>query len=132
LLTHRTRTLLGDIERERQAFLAAGKRYPGWEADLARLLPPDMLAGTPHAWLAHVPRFLKAMKVRAERAALQPARDKDRAAMIAPWAGAKAPADQATEFRWLLEEYRVSVFAQELGTSVPVSPKRLEKLLEGG
>lgn len=131
LLAHRTRALLGEIERERQAFLASAIRYPGWEADLARLLPPDMLASTPHVWLAHLPRFLKAMKVRAERAALQPARDKERAALITPWIAAKVPAANAPEFSWLLEEYRVSVFAQELGTSVPVSPKRLEKLLAG-
>ncbi|MEN9678542.1 MAG: hypothetical protein RIS76_4438, partial [Verrucomicrobiota bacterium] len=34
------------------------------------------------------------------------------------------------EFRWLLEEYKVSLFAQELGTAAPVSPKRLDELLE--
>ena len=33
-------------------------------------------------------------------------------------------------FRWLLEEFRVSLFAQELGTSLPISPRRIDRFLE--
>lgn len=44
--------------------------------------------------------------------------------------GSAAAAVRVQEYRWMLEEYRVSVFAQQLGTVAPVSPKRLEKLWE--
>ena len=81
------------------------------------------------------------MRVRAEKAALQPAKDRQRAAVIEPyervlaeWARSPA-ADAATlrarhEFHWMVEEFRVSVHAQELGTAFPVSAKRLDKFLE--
>ena len=80
------------------------------------------------------------MPTRAERAALNPVKDQERARLIQPYRTAleglraqtvKAPdaAPQVEEFRWLLEEYKVSVFAQELGTALPVSPKRLDQSL---
>ena len=89
--------------------------------------------------LAHLPRHLKALLVRAERAALNPVKDRERAAQLAPYlqattnlAPAKSPEARTAvqEFRWMLEEYKVSLFAQELGTAFPVSPKRLDQQLE--
>ena len=93
------------------------------------------------ALLPHLPRYLRALAIRAERAALNPAKEQERARLIEPYAAAwkllqsKPPTTDegirlAGDFRWALEEYRVSVFAQELGTSRPVSPKRLDDLLE--
>ena len=90
--------------------------------------------------LQQFPRYLKALSIRAERAALNPVKDQERARLIQPYRSAlegmraqavKAPdvAPQVEEFRWLLEEYKVSVFAQELGTALPVSPKRLDESL---
>lgn len=132
-LAHRVKSLLSEIEEARQAYLRAGKRHAGWENDLARLVPPDLLATVPHTWLPEIPRYLKALALRSERASLQPARDQERARLVAPWveAATRVPAENAEPYRWMLEEYRVSVFAQELGTRLPVSPKRLEKLLGG-
>ncbi|MBX7211060.1 MAG: DUF3418 domain-containing protein [Verrucomicrobiaceae bacterium] len=129
-LTHRVRALLGQINEMRAKILAYPKKYPGLDADLARLLPPDLLAKTPHEQLQHLPRYLKAILIRAERAANNPAKDADKAVLIADfdhWES-HVPNSQHETFRWMLEEYRVSVFAQELGTAQPVSQKRLDAM----
>ncbi len=100
--------------------------------ELALLLPRDFLRATPYAQLAHFPRYLKAMKLRAERAKKNPAKDAERAAQLAPFlvAAARTPRPPAAEvFRWLVEELRVSLFAQELGTAEPVSVVKLERAL---
>ncbi len=105
---------------------------PALAAELNALLPPDFLAATPYAQLAHFPRYLKAMKLRAERARKQPAKDAERAAQLAPFVAAlpKLPRSAETEtFRWLVEELKVSLFAQELGTAEPVSVVKLDRAL---
>jgi ATP-dependent helicase HrpA len=102
------------------------------------LVHPGFLADTPWPQLAHLPRFLKALARRLERHAQNPDRDARHAAQVGAWWGrwreraererGDGDRSQALEdFRWLLEELRVSLFAQELRTSVPVSLKRIEK-----
>jgi ATP-dependent helicase HrpA len=104
------------------------------EAQLARLVPADFIATTPWQRLREFPRYLKAALHRLEKSAQDPARDQKLALEVAAlesryWQavvneqGARPPAGDA--FRWLLEEYRVSLFAQQLKTAVPVSAKRL-------
>jgi ATP-dependent helicase HrpA len=117
----------------KRQILAFPRPYAGLQADLARLLPPDLLLTTPHAQLQHLPRYLKAVLLRAERAANHPAKDADKAELIRDFDGweREVPASNREAFRWLFEEYRVSVFAQELGTAQPASVKRLEALLAG-
>ncbi len=111
-----------------------------WAEELAGLVPPNFLAVTPYAQLAHLPRYLKALATRMERARLNPVKDKERAALVAPYlarlkalrnqpASQSAARRQAEEFRWMVEEFKVSVFAQELGTAFPISPKRLDEFL---
>jgi ATP-dependent helicase HrpA len=111
------------------------------QSELARLLPPDFLARSSLDLLIHYPRYLKALAIRAERAALNPVRDAERAHTLAPFlallesllAGLfESPEARALlqEFQWLLEEFRVSLFAQELGTAAPVSAKRLDALAQ--
>ena len=80
--------------------------------------------------LAHLPRYLRAVAVRAERAAVNPAKDAEKArALVAVCRLGNPRAAAAREaFRWLLEEFRVSIFAQELGTAQPVSAQRLMTL----
>lgn len=131
LTTQRTRDLFQQIHEQRRQLLSGKNRYPGLEADLDRLVPPDLLLTTPHAQLHHLPRYLKAVRIRAERAGNHPAKDAAKAALIADWDGWESfvPAANRETFRWLLEEYRVQVFAQELGTAQPVSIQRLEALL---
>ncbi|MFM8609908.1 MAG: ATP-dependent RNA helicase HrpA [Burkholderiaceae bacterium] len=104
---------------------------------LQRLMPQRFLALTPWASLQHLPRYLKAITLRLDKWRSDPARDAQRLAELRPqeqrfWrlvAERKgAVDDRMQEFRWLLEELRVSFFAQELRTPQPVSIKRLEKV----
>ena len=106
-------------------------------AQLARLMPKRFIGITPWAQLAHLPRYLKAVVLRLEKQRADPARDTQRLAELRPieqryWrhlAERKGVQDaRLEEFRWLLEELRVSLFAQELRTPQPVSAKRLEKI----
>jgi ATP-dependent helicase HrpA len=109
--------------------------------ELAALVPPRFLERVPFDRLPHLPRYLKALLIRAERAALNPAKDLERVRQLAPWldhlrkleaesAPSVAARPQLAELRWMIEEFKVSLFAQELGTAMPVSPKRLEQQLE--
>lgn len=130
----KVRELAAQINLLIQQLRATPKRYPGLEADLARLVPPDYLQRTPHERLPHLPRYLKAMLQRGERAHLLPAKDAERARLLAPYQDwpSRVPEENREAFRWLLEEFRVSVHAQELGTAQPVSAKRLEALMLPG
>lgn len=103
---------------------------------LQRLVPKRFLALTPYAQLQHFARYLKAITLRLEKWRADPARDAARLAELRPqeqryWrlvAERKGAVDaRMQEFRWLLEELRVSFFAQELRTPQPVSVKRLDK-----
>ena len=104
---------------------------------LARLMPKRFVAATPWAQLAHLPRYLKAITLRLDKLRTEPLRDAQRLAELRPieqrfWRHLperKGVHDaRLDEFRWLLEELRVSLFAQELRTPQPVSVKRLEKV----
>ena len=103
---------------------------------LQRLLPKNFLTATPWPQLQHGARYLKAISLRLEKYRADPARDAQRLTELKPleqkyWrlvAERKGQTDaRMLEFRWLLEELRVSFFAQELRTPQPVSVKRLEK-----
>jgi ATP-dependent helicase HrpA len=103
---------------------------------LARLLPPSFVATTPSAQLPHLPRYLKGVAMRLDKLRSAPQRDAQLMVELRPleqrWLRAVAerrgaPDARLDEFRWLLEELRVSLFAQELRTPQPVSVKRLEK-----
>ena len=109
------------------------------EEQLAHLLPKDFIAATPSERLQHVPRYLKAVALRLEKLRADPARDARWSAEFNPlwqmWLREdlkqrkQGVADaQLAQFRWLLEELRVSLYAQELRTPVPVSVKRLAKM----
>jgi ATP-dependent helicase HrpA len=125
---------LGDWVRQllalRQAVLAGAKRYAGLEKDVARLMPADFLARTPHSRLSHLHRYLRAVQVRAERASVNDTKDAEKAQQLAPFRDweKRVPGEDREKFRWLLEEFRVSLFAQELGTAQPVSAQRLKAL----
>ena len=117
------------------------KAYPEAMADAAqqlqRLMPKRFLASTPWPALQHLARYLKAITLRLDKIRADPARDAARLAELRPqeqryWrlvAERKGAVDvRMAELRWLLEELRVSFFAQELRTPQPVSVKRLDKL----
>ena len=129
---------LSDLSQLRLATKDAAKPVNLWAAELEALLPRNFLATIPFAQLNHIPRYLKALLTRMERAKLNPAKDKDRSQLVAPYlekyralaaASPKAPEArrQLEALRWMIEEYKVSLFAQEVGTAVPISPKRLDE-----
>ena len=106
-------------------------------AQLQRLVGKRFLMSTSWAALAHLPRYLKAVVMRLDKLRVDPARDAERLAGLRPleqrWLRRtqerRGVADvRLDEFGWLLEELRVSLFAQELRTPQPVSLKRLEKV----
>ncbi|HYP16589.1 MAG TPA: DUF3418 domain-containing protein, partial [Opitutus sp.] len=126
--------LLREVLTQRQALLVHPQPYAGLERDLSALIPPDFLLRTPFPQLGHFPRYLKALKLRADRWRQNPAKDAERAALLAPYLAAahrlaQASAPAAESFRWLVEEFRVSLFAQELGTAEPVSASKLDRAL---
>ena len=103
---------------------------------LQRLVPKRFLLTTPYAQLQHFPRYLKAVQQRLDKLRADPTRDAAKFAELRPqdqrfWrlvAERKGVQDaRLQELRWLLEELRVSFFAQELRTPQPVSVKRLDK-----
>jgi len=133
-------TAHADLQKKLQT---TAKSFPEAADDirsqLARLLAPKWLASTPWERVQHFPRYLRAAALRLDKLRGDPARDARAMAELAPLAAAwqreqAARAKLGTltpeieQFRWLLEELRVSLFAQELKTPVPVSAKRLAKL----
>ncbi|ASM78047.1 ATP-dependent RNA helicase HrpA [Vitreoscilla filiformis] len=106
-------------------------------AQLQRLMPKRFLLAAPWAQLQHYARYLKGVVMRLDKLRTDPARDTQRLAELRPLeqrhqrrlAELKGQADaRMDDFRWQLEELRVSLFAQELRTPQPVSVKRLEKV----
>jgi ATP-dependent helicase HrpA len=106
------------------------------QAQLQRLVGKQFLLQTPWPALQHLPRYLKAVVLRLDKLRADPARDATRLAELRPleqrWVRRLAELKGAgharmDEYRWLLEELRVSLFAQELRTPQPVSAKRLDK-----
>ena len=111
------------------------------DAQLRVLIGKRFVAETDFSHLTHFPRYLKAIGVRLEKLRADPTRD---TRLLAEFAQVAVPFQRAVaerqsnramdpklaEFRWLLEELRVSLFAQELRTPMPVSVKRLQKVWE--
>jgi len=106
---------------------------------LTQLLAPGFLVATPWSWLVHLPRYLRAIARRLEKlTAGGGSRDQQQLPALLPlWNRWKDRHRQMADrglydpeleaYRWMVEEYRVMVFAQELGTAVSVSEKRLDR-----
>lgn len=135
---------LREIERamKRQNSLTLLGALGDIRAQLEGLIHPGFVSRTGTARLAHLPRYLAAVAERLTQLADQPGRDRQRlteyersAAAYAEAGGTIPSADTApaslVHARWLLEEYRVSLFAQRLGTAEPVSAQRILKTLRG-
>ena len=138
--------LLGSIVTEhalvQKKLAAVAKTFPAVAADVkaqcAALLEKDFLLATPFERLQHLPRYLKAASLRLDKLRADPVRDArllgEWQSLAKPWERERASRQNAgvsdaflDEFRWLLEELRVALFAQELRTPTPVSVKRLQK-----
>ena len=108
------------------------------KAQLGNLVYPGFVRETPGEWLKELPRYLKAIEQRFDKIGAQLQRDRVWSGELAGYweqyqarlakhaqEGKRDPELQT--FRWMLEEYRVSLFAQQLGTKMAVSDKRLNK-----
>ena len=107
------------------------------QSQLSALTPPEFIANTPDPWFDHLPRYLRAIGRRLERLPGNVKRDADLMRTIAPISQAIGDLSKQTahrieleKLRWMLEEYRVSLFAQDLKTALPVSEKRLHEQLQ--
>jgi ATP-dependent helicase HrpA len=121
--------------------LAQAKPYAAAYADMQQqlqgLIGKRFIVDTPYAQLAHFPRYLKGIALRIDKLKADSARDARQFAELQPLLTQYQRAQSArggvadtrlAEFRWLLEELRISLFAQELRTPMPVSVKRLHKV----
>jgi len=135
--------IAAELDRARAALKAlAGK--PGApktslddvRTQLTHLVPHGLFADAPRDRLGHLPRYLKAVQLRLTRLPNGPQKDQTKAAQVLPfwndWLQHReglrlkgVPAEELETFHWLIEEYRVSVFAPELRAAVTVSPQRL-------
>ena len=147
-LARNLRTLAEAVDALAQECLNTLDAVPALHPDTVRdvaeqigwLCPPDFVLHIPSARLAEYPRYFEAIRKRLEAAAFDPAGDRRKAAPVREaWEryaalvrdrGASPPFDEdaAERYRWLVEEFRVSVFAQSLGTAVPASRPRLDRL----
>ena len=113
------------------------------DAQLKTLMHKRFIEATPYVQLTHFPRYLKGIALRIDKLKADPARDTQRMQEMAPLIQQYQRAEKALrvqgqggndprmeEFRWMLEELRIALFAQELRTPVPMSVKRLQKVWE--
>ena len=141
--------IAGEILAEQQTLRAkiGQPRYAAWpraladiRAQLKELLPPGFLASIPFERLKHYPRYIRAIAMRLDKIASNPERDANWQQQLARYwqtyqtrlvadraRGVRSP--KLEEMRWMLEELRVSLWAQQLKTPYPASFKRLEKFL---
>ncbi|MBF0190407.1 MAG: ATP-dependent RNA helicase HrpA [Magnetococcales bacterium] len=114
---------------------------PDIQEQLTHLLPVDFMRSTPPLWLERLPVYLQAMQVRLDRCARDPLKDARQASeTVRYWQEYRKRAERHAKenlhdpeliaLRWMLEEFRISLFAQELKTILPVSPKRLAAQLQ--
>jgi ATP-dependent helicase HrpA len=126
------------LPKKLQALKSHAAAQSDMQSQLQALIHKRFVAETEHSQLTHFPRYLKAMQVRMDKLRTDPARD---TRLVAEWQQAAMPWQRAMkggaqgdpkmlEFRWMLEDLRVSLFAQELKTPMPVSVKRLQKVWE--
>jgi ATP-dependent helicase HrpA len=117
---------------------AAIREFVG--AQVKVFAPEDFPTGVPALLWPHLPRYLKAVSRRLDKAPGNLKRDAELASRIAPGlrayrelaarADPTAPHPELDRLQWMIEELRVSVFAQDLGVATPVSEKRVADQVE--
>jgi ATP-dependent helicase HrpA len=134
------------LQKKLPAFKSHAAAVQDIEKQLGRLIGKRFIADTPFERLQHYPRYLKAISLRLDKfkagggeGAVRDSRlmadyaplwtNYERRAIVLAKQGVSNP--QLEQFRWMLEELRVQLFAQELRTPAPVSTKRLQKMWEG-
>ncbi|HSD53521.1 MAG TPA: ATP-dependent RNA helicase HrpA [Burkholderiales bacterium] len=129
-----TRTALAALPGRR-----GGETAAAIEAGLTRLTSPGWVRDTPEAWFRQLPKYAQAALRRVARLREDPARDRRLAAQLEPWERALQELESTSpgaasdrrviELRWGIEEFRLSLYAQELRTRAPISAQRLDALL---
>lgn len=131
------------LPRKLQIAKPFGAAHADIDAQLKALMHKRFIEATPYAQLAHFPRYLKGIALRIDKLKADPTRDAQRMQEMAPLLqqyqraekqlrvqGQGGTDPRMEEFRWMLEELRIALFAQELRTPVPMSVKRLQKVWE--
>jgi ATP-dependent helicase HrpA len=111
--------------------------------EMGNMVPPQFLTLYSEERLTHIIRYLKALTIRANRGTVHLEKDMTKAQELKPFVAwyedisSSLPAAATDEkrkaleeFRWMLEEYKISLFAQELKTAFPISPKRLQERMQ--
>ena len=137
---HEAQFRIMDVEKKRIAAAMVGQFLQTLKDELTRLIPDNFVLLYDRQRLSHLVRYLRALSIRAQRGYTDLEKDRSRERMLAPFvdhlnrmlqsldSSTTAEKRAAVEaFFWAIEEYKVSVFAQEVGTDGPVSIKRLNK-----
>jgi ATP-dependent helicase HrpA len=105
------------------------------QTQVQHLVYAGFVSATPVRWLPHLARYLRAAIQRLDKLSGATGRERKQAATVRRYQeyyehaiASGRTGKSVEEFRWLVEELRVSLFAQGLGTSVKVSPERLDRL----
>jgi len=138
-----TRGTMDRIEKANRSNSAVLELCSRIRQELEELVPINFPERLSLERLIHIPRYLKAMKIRLERGSNDPGKDRRKGAQLEIFEQAlrtqakqmehyasPAKREALEEFRWMLEEFKVSLFAQELKTLYPVSQKRLKAKLK--
>ena len=139
---HETRMLFSDMENANRFKPSVLSVVAGARADIANLVPETFIEIYDVKRFIHLPRYIRAIGIRAQRAGISPEKNKIREKVVGVYTDhlqrllkgltpltSDKKRTAVEEYFWLLEEYKVSVFAQELKTAVPVSRKRLDQAL---
>ncbi len=134
----KTIRLIQNIEEEQKKAKISSSLPESLKGELGRLVPADFIQLYPLAFLRELPRLVRALGIRVERARFSADKDRAKAAQVEPFeseyerlkalVGKKASPeneDKLFELRWMIEEFKVSVFAPEIKTAFPISAKRL-------
>lgn len=134
----RTREIIQSIEETHKKLKVSSTMPAILKEELERLVPRNFLAIYPLEFLVQLPRLVKALGIRAERARLSAEKDLAKAAQVEPFEAeyarlskllAREPSPEKERFlfelRWMIEEFKVSLFAPEIKTAFPVSAKKL-------
>jgi ATP-dependent helicase HrpA len=135
-----TRQKIRKMEEVNRANRSALKFLETIRMSMDELLPKQFIMEYANEHLFHIPRYLKALEIRAERGLIHLEKDREKAGQtgiyeelsrrlnksISPQTS-KERLKAIENFRWIVEEYKVAVFAQQIKTAFPVSPKRLEE-----
>jgi len=137
---HEARCRILEVEKKRIAAPVVGQFLQARKSELSRLVPETFVLLYDRQRLSHLVRYLSAASIRVQRGIVDLEKDRARQALVDPFVEALnrmlAAMDAGTspekraqveEFFWMIEEFKVSVFAQEVGTDGPISAKRLKK-----